>query len=92
MAAPLWLQGAFQFIQDRREVYVVDQENQTVNGPLLEQIERQSEIIAYLLGKNERLRSQLMDLEQNGRARSAQEDIPQLTGRRGRCDRDQCVR
>jgi hypothetical protein len=42
-----------------------DQENQAVTGRLLEQIDRQSEIIVYLLGKNERLRSQLRDLEQS---------------------------
>ena len=41
-----------------------DQENHTVTGPLLEQIDRQSEIIAYLLTKNERLRSRLRDLEE----------------------------
>jgi hypothetical protein len=53
-----------------------DQENHTVTGPLLEQIDRQSEIIAYLLTKNERLRSRLRDLEQSSRARLG-EDRPQ---------------
>lgn len=51
-----------------------DQENHTVTGPLLEQIDRQSEIIAYLLTKNERLRSRLRDLEQSSRARLGKTD------------------
>jgi hypothetical protein len=46
-----------------------DQEIQTQTSRLLEQIDRQSEIIAYLLGKNERLRSQLRDIEQSSPAK-----------------------
>jgi len=39
------------------------QENDNQTSQLIEQIERQSEIIAYLLGKNEQLRSRLYDVE-----------------------------
>jgi len=39
------------------------QENDNLACQLIEQIARQNEIIAYLLGKNERLRSRLCDIE-----------------------------
>lgn len=39
------------------------QENDNQTSQLIEQIERQSEIIAYLLGENEQLRSRLYDVE-----------------------------
>jgi hypothetical protein len=38
-------------------------ENDNQTSQLIEQIERQSEIIAYLLRKNELLRSRLYDVE-----------------------------
>jgi hypothetical protein len=38
-------------------------ENDNQTSQLIEQIERQSEIIAYLLRKNELLRSRLNDVE-----------------------------
>jgi hypothetical protein len=39
------------------------QENDNQTSQLIEQIERQSEIIVYLLGKNEQLRSRLFEVE-----------------------------
>ena len=52
-----------------------DQESQTLTSRLLEQIDRQSEIIAYLLGKNERLRSQLRDIEQSRQAKQGPQNV-----------------
>jgi hypothetical protein len=47
----------------RKEVYMNSQQNDNQTSQLIEQIERQSEIIAYLLRKNELLRSRLYDVE-----------------------------
>jgi hypothetical protein len=60
-----------------------DQEIQTLTSQLLEQIERQSEIIAYLLGKNERLRSQLRDIEQSSHAKLRQQKLLERARRVG---------
>ena len=49
--------------REQKEVYMNSQENDNLSCQLIEQIERQSEIIAYLLGKNEQLRSRLSDIE-----------------------------
>lgn len=52
-----------------------DQEIQTLTSRLFEQLDRQSEIIAYLLGKNERLRSQLRDIEQSSPAKLGLQNV-----------------